>query len=85
MSTETEARPGKPVGPILPRRGRGALAVRLIGARVARGLSQAAAAEEIGCSREFLARVETGEEPRLPLFREVLVAWIAGRWPVEGR
>ncbi len=61
------------------------LARDILRARCARGLSQARAAAEIGVSAAWLARVELGVEPRLPLFREVLRLWLAGRWPVEGR
>ncbi len=77
MASATRRR-GKPLGSIGKRR-RG-LAGRLVATRVRRGLSQAAAAEQIGVTRDLWARWEIGQGPNRAIYKKVLALWLAGRW-----
>jgi len=67
-------------GPLGPHRDRGSgmpkgLAKRIINARLRRGLSQVAAAADLGVSRTTWALWELGREPA-PLYRKALDSWL---------
>ncbi len=71
---------GGPLGPHADRRGGPpeGLAAQIVRERLRRGLSQEAAAAELGIARNTLAGWETGTEPR-GLYLAAIRAWLKGR------
>ena len=73
---------GKRRGPHGPQKNRRAkptgLARRVIERRLARGLTQAEAAAELGVARSTWAQYELGNGPRLRLYQEALERWLKG-------